>query len=284
MAREKKPEEVKKGAPEWMNTFSDMMTLLLCFFVLLFSMSQIDAEKWKEIVRVFSKDPAIFDKVNMAAAAGPEGMNSQDMSSSSSEGEYKDAADQWQKIGAMVSASLDEIAQQLGDQGMLEMKQTENEITIRVHGDILFDTASDTLKQSAKPAIEEVMAEAVIPYAAALSVIRFEGHTDVRPISTFQFPNNMYLSTARATAVWLFVKPLFPDVNQSIYACMGFGETRPIDPANTPSAWEKNRRVDIVMVKKVFTDSEGNAVTVNIPGLDKMAGQTGGVTTSAPPA
>ena len=60
MARKKKPEEAKAGAPEWMATFSDLMNLLLCFFVLLFSMSSTDTAKYNEIVEAVTSSFNIF--------------------------------------------------------------------------------------------------------------------------------------------------------------------------------------------------------------------------------
>lgn len=60
MARKKKPEEAKAGAPEWMATFSDLMNLLLCFFVLLFSMSSTDTAKYNEIVEAITSSFSIF--------------------------------------------------------------------------------------------------------------------------------------------------------------------------------------------------------------------------------
>lgn len=56
----KKEEEVKKGLDEWMGTFSDMMTLLMCFFVMLFAMSSIDAAKFEEVARSFQSTFSIF--------------------------------------------------------------------------------------------------------------------------------------------------------------------------------------------------------------------------------
>ena len=60
MARKKKPEEAKAGAPEWMATFSDLMNLLLCFFVLLFSMSSTDTAKYNEIVEAVTSSFSVF--------------------------------------------------------------------------------------------------------------------------------------------------------------------------------------------------------------------------------
>ena len=56
----KKPEEVKKGLDEWMGTFSDMMTLLMCFFVMLFAMSNVDEAKFDEVSQSFQQNFSIF--------------------------------------------------------------------------------------------------------------------------------------------------------------------------------------------------------------------------------
>ena len=56
----RKADEPKKGAPEWQSTFADLMNLLLCFFVLLFSMSSVDAQKFELVAASFSKTFSIF--------------------------------------------------------------------------------------------------------------------------------------------------------------------------------------------------------------------------------
>ena len=60
MSRKKKEEEQAPGSPAWMATFSDLMNLLLCFFVLLFSMSEIDVDKWQQVAMSFSENFSIF--------------------------------------------------------------------------------------------------------------------------------------------------------------------------------------------------------------------------------
>lgn len=66
----KKEEEVKKGLDEWMGTFSDMMTLLMCFFVMLFAMSSIDAAKFEEAAQSFQQTISIFQKGAKAIGDG----------------------------------------------------------------------------------------------------------------------------------------------------------------------------------------------------------------------
>ncbi|MCR4590070.1 MAG: flagellar motor protein MotB [Lachnospiraceae bacterium] len=70
MAKNKKPEEVKPGAPAWTATFSDLMNLLLCFFVLLFSMSSVDAAKYEEVAKSFAETFSIFEGGGTAIGDG----------------------------------------------------------------------------------------------------------------------------------------------------------------------------------------------------------------------
>ncbi len=70
MARKKKEEEQAPGSPAWMATFSDLMNLLLCFFVLLFSMSSLDVEKWQQVAASFSENFSIFSSGATAIGDG----------------------------------------------------------------------------------------------------------------------------------------------------------------------------------------------------------------------
>ena len=70
MAREKKPEEAPPGSPAWMATFSDLMNLLLCFFVLLFSMSSTDTEKFQEVIASIQSSFSIFSSGGTSIGEG----------------------------------------------------------------------------------------------------------------------------------------------------------------------------------------------------------------------
>ena len=70
MARQKKPEEAPPGSPAWMATFSDLMNLLLCFFVLLFSMSSTDTEKFQEVIASIQSSFSIFSSGGTSIGEG----------------------------------------------------------------------------------------------------------------------------------------------------------------------------------------------------------------------
>jgi chemotaxis protein MotB len=125
---------------------------------------------------------------------------------------------------------------------------------IRIVGDrfvfqseVLFDSASAELGAAGEEQIRRVartLNEVSKKIPPDLDwVLRIDGHTDRRPIRTAEFPSNWELSTARALSI---VRLLIAEsVPPKRLIAAGFGEYRPIDPANTPAAWQKNRRIEI---------------------------------------
>jgi chemotaxis protein MotB len=125
---------------------------------------------------------------------------------------------------------------------------------IRIVGDrfvfqseVLFESASAALGSGGEEQIRRV-ARALKEVSAKIPkdldwVLRIDGHTDRRPIHTPEFPSNWELSTARALSI---VRLLIAEgVPPQRLIAAGFGENRPIDPGNTPAAWQKNRRIEI---------------------------------------
>ncbi len=243
MAREKKQEAPAPGAPMWMTTFSDMMTLVLCFFVLLYSMSSIDQAKWQSVVQAFSGNAGLFDYFNSVIAG-------QASSGEASEGEAEeefDAAGQWEIIGQQVTSEMQELEKELGLSDIyVEVSATE--IVINLEGDLLFDSGKDVLKPEAQELLLQVMNKAVLPFTASYKEIRIEGHTDRVPINTAQFRSNQYLSAARAISAANFIMANYPEVPEEMIGYIGYGETRPIVISDQPNQ-PKNRRVVLVLIK-----------------------------------
>jgi chemotaxis protein MotB len=129
-----------------------------------------------------------------------------------------------------------------------------NRQDIRIVGDrfvfqseVLFASGSADLSPEGRVQIDS-LAETLTDLSTRIPseipwVLRVDGHTDKAPIATSQFPSNWELSTARATAV---VKALIDDgIPPSRLAAAGFGEYQPLDQANTPEAYRRNRRIEL---------------------------------------
>lgn len=248
MARKKRPIEVKQGAPEWMNTYGDMVTLLLCFFVLLFSMSKIDAAKFQAFISSFDGGVGILD-------GGPSIANEQQLGGGVSqmpnidkyfqetmEGTYSQYREELKEI----AEELEEHTQQNGISQKVEIDYNEIYVRLNFLDGVFFDTGKAVLKPEAIE-ILNAMTEPLQKYSEYQ--IKIEGHTDNRPIRTAQYPSNWYLSSARAIAVaeyYIHEKGFDP----RRISADGFGEYAPIASNDTPEGQAKNRRVEIKIINE----------------------------------
>jgi len=117
---------------------------------------------------------------------------------------------------------------------------------------LLFASGTDELTPAARAQLDRI-AQTLLEVTAEIPpeidwVLRIDGHTDKRPINTARFPSNWELSTARAIAI---VKHLVVSgIQATRLAANGFGEFRPLDPADTPAAHAINRRIEIQLTNR----------------------------------
>lgn len=260
----KRQEEPPKGSPAWMNTFSDLMNLLLCFFVLLFSMSTVDAQKFEAVSSSFAKTFSIFKAG--ATAIGDGLLLSNGVSQlnelddyTSSMGKAEDGEDNLGNADSSVeemTKALDaeklkkseelaeKIEEAMEEQNIskdVEMEVTSQYVQLSLKGALLFDSGSDQLKEDVLPIMDKI---GLILERYADSVIEIEGHTDNVPISSARFADNNELSSARALSVFnYFVENT--TLNPAMMKHSGRGEYVPIADNSTPEGRAKNRRVEI---------------------------------------
>lgn len=256
----RKPEEPPKGAPAWQCTFADLMNLLLCFFVMLFSMSSVDAQKFELMAASFNQTFSIFSGGATAIgdgvliSNGVSQLNELDryINSTGRDNEGETIPDNLETaVEAIEQAKLDaseEMAERIEE--TLKEKNLEEEIDITftsqyvqltLSGAILFDSGSVEIKQEALPIMNQV---GIILQQHATGKIEIEGHTDNVPMSGAKYSNNDELSTGRALSVFYYLidnTMLDPaDIKHS-----GMGEYVPVADNSTEEGRAKNRRVDI---------------------------------------
>ncbi|MFT3809545.1 MAG: peptidoglycan -binding protein [Micropepsaceae bacterium] len=179
-----------------------------------------------------------------------------------SEAKNKDAQVEIEQLGQKLNEALAEKVKELADyrsEFFGRLKQILGErADIKISGDrfvfqseVLFAVNSAELSEQARvdlsvlaEALKEIMAE--IPEDLDW-VLRVDGHSDKRPISTPQFPSNLELSSARAVSVVKFLIAMGVPANH--LAATGFGDQRPIDPAETDEAYAKNRRIEFKLTE-----------------------------------
>lgn len=259
------------GSPAWMATFSDLMNLLLCFFVLLFAFSSTDAEKFAEISASLKNSFSIFEGGAQAIGEGKlvsqgasqmdklseyfsemEMVFQEDHDDSEEEMEYeKKELEEAKEATEELYEEVIEAAEgkNVGDSISVSMDENYQYIRISMNGAVLFDSGSADIKKEAVGIIDKI-GDILKVYDKHL--IKIEGHTDNVPMSsTKNFESNMWLSTARATRVFEYLvntKGLDPRTLEA----SGRGEYEPLGDNSTPEGRAKNRRVEI----KIYTETD----------------------------
>lgn len=264
----KQEEEAKGGLPAWMGTYGDMMTLLLCFFVLLFSMSSVDVRKFQETIASFNNQIDIMpggealtegDRINNGVTQLTDIEILVQRALEQTEGEIeesesKDAKDisvedaevmMWQKAEDVA----EDVHKQLSSKGLseeVEIAYSLNFVKITLPGEALFDSASADIKVEAFPIIE-VIGEIVNGQSYKDYNVLIEGHTDDVPINTTRFPSNKELSSSRAIAIGNYLIDSF-DFDEQKLGWTGYGEYRPVAPNDSAENRAMNRRVEIKII------------------------------------
>ena len=262
-------EEDKPGIPAWVVTFADLMSLLMCFFVLLLSFSEIDAMKFKQIAGELSKafgvqrdvpvleipmgTSPIFDKfspgkpeptpIDQVRQQTSEELPQLDTLRAELEAELeqKVAATTEKQVQFNMQAIKDVLEQELTD-GRLQMEQDRKRVIIRIEERGSFQSGSAVMTED----FEEILFRISEVLSQLPGEITVEGHTDDIPISTPRFNSNWDLSAARASSV---ANALLATgaVEAQRLKVQGYADTRPRASNEWPETRGLNRRVEIVV-------------------------------------
>lgn len=248
VSRKRATEDIKKGAPEWMNTYGDMVTLLLTFFVLLFSMSTIDVAKFKAFINSMEGSVGILQGGSTIGNGNEigNGINQlPDLEKYISETTKKIDLKALEELKKMHS-DLEQFISENDLDEIIDAQLGDYHVTLTFKDGVLFDTGKAILKPEAIGVLDKLGIQ-LLEYPD--NRIRFEGHTDNIPIHTAQFPSNWELSAARAISVAkYYIHELSFDPKQ--FSTEGFGEYSPIADNATAEGRQKNRRVEIKILSK----------------------------------
>ncbi|MDD6402039.1 MAG: flagellar motor protein MotB [Lachnospiraceae bacterium] len=268
--KEQPPEE---GSPAWMATFSDLMNLLLCFFVLLFASSSMDEGKIQKIAASFDKvsfDVIQNGKISLTEGEMVSGGVTQlpDSDVFMSEAGHGDNNEKYATASDAKLISDKELLEELDRRGKEQSEEIYDEILqsaesysiddkisidyneqyveLDLNGSILFDSGEAALKNESKMFMQKV-ARILVKYRQC--IIEVEGHTDNIPISSSRYADNRALSAERARSVYEYIisEEHFIDANIKI---AGYGESRPIASNATEEGRARNRRVSIKIYNK----------------------------------
>lgn len=262
------------GSPAWMSTFSDLMNLLLCFFVLLYAMSSVDEEKWEQVVASFSKSFSIFDGGASSIGDGmlvsngvsqlnelSEYINSTgagDISDPDNDQAYVSGEEKiLEEMEAMEMQASEELAEKIAEAADdydiaqdMTIEFNSQFVKLTLKGNLLFNSGDAVIKEEAYPVLNK-LSTILEKYADCEIVI--EGHTDNVPQSNGKYASNNELSSARALAVFYYLTD-HSTLNPVNISHSGRGEYIPIADNSTPEGRALNRRVEI----KIYHELSSN--------------------------
>ncbi|KAA0876307.1 flagellar motor protein MotB [Nitrincola tapanii] len=268
----------KKGLPAWLATFGDLMSLLMCFFVLLLSFSEMDVLRFKQLagsmreafgvqaqikVEDIPKGTSIIAQEFSPGRPEPTPLNevrqmttdvelhTLDVRSLEGESMIRDQQAALEELREMQEEQARREAVQfamalsaeIGD-GAVEVETDGTKIIIRVREQGSFESGSAELRSEYIPVIAKIR-DVLLNVTGKVAV---EGHTDSIPYTGRRFESNWDLSAARSLAV---AHELFADprMNQSRFTVSGYAASRPLVPNDTPANRARNRRVEIIVQK-----------------------------------
>ena len=258
MARRKK-EEGGGGAPAWMATFSDLMNLLLCFFVLLFSMSTVDAEKFQLVIASLQSSISILPAGGTSIGEGEmlsagvrqlefldsyynELANSKSEEEEEGKNSIQEAYEQQElSESEKMAEQIENAVENAGIQNMVNVDFNAEYVQLSLSGAILFASGESDIIEDAYPIVDKI---GLILEDYKENLIEIEGHTDNVPISSEKYEDNDVLSMYRARSVANYIRSI-TTLEDSHLKSSGRGEYVPVADNSTTQGRARNRRVEI---------------------------------------
>jgi len=258
--------------PAWLATFADLMSLLMCFFVLLLAFSEMDALKFKQLAGSMSqafgvqrdvktkeipKGTSIIAKEFTPGRPTPTAlkvMRQHTTDDRKKNLDFRKGPQNTDKSDEKTKSAkrLEQLKKALKEQiaaGSIEVSGDNERTIIRIREKGSFSSGNATLNRKFKPVLKKI--------ANALEKtpgqIHISGHTDNIPISTFRFRSNWELSSARAVSILEQILKINKNIPNKRIVIQGYADTIPLVPNTTPKNRATNRRVEIEVIKQTET-------------------------------
>lgn len=272
MARKKK-EEGSKGSPAWMSTFSDLMNLLLCFFVLLYSMSTVDAEKFQEVIASLQSSVSILPSGGASIGEGQmisagvrqleflDSYYSEIANSKTDDANEENTQDGTNNVyeaykeqelaeSEQMASEIQDAVKQSGIDEQVDIDFNSEYVQLNLSGAILFETGQSDLMTEAYPLMDKID---TILEKYKDNLIEVEGHTDNVPIHNSKYPDNNVLSMYRALSVADYMRGA-TNIEPSHIKSSGRGDYIPVADNATAEGRALNRRVVIKIYNSYNSD------------------------------
>ncbi len=257
--------------PAWMVTYADLMSLLLCFFVLLLSFAEIDAQKFRRVADELSKAFGVQRDIEamqipMGTSAVMQNFSPATPDRTLIEEVRQRTMQQQPQLESMrsmletqqrqrslqVAGSVESLLEDALPEGVAEITVDEYRVVVRIAENGTFDSGTATVT----PAFASLLQELAVLLGELTGTVSIDGHTDDVPIRTAQFRSNWDLSAMRAASV-ANVLVDSGAIAPGRLIIQGFAETRPLAANDTPEGRAANRRVELTIDASAPFDDRG---------------------------
>lgn len=266
IAAEHEPKEEKSGAPAWVITLADLMSLLMSFFVLLLSFSEMDLQKYKQVAgsmkfafgvqrEIHVKEPPKGTSI-IAQEFSPgrprptpwdeirqDTIDENKQTLDFDEVRIRDVEEELAELRAMFQPEI--------EQGLIVLERIGEQIIIRIQEKGSFPSGRATFSREFKPVLDKIR----IALKRIDGKIVVAGHTDDLPIHTSRFRSNWELSTARAVSVVHYLLAT-NELAPARFVLEGHADTQPLVPNDTEDNRALNRRIEITIIPDPSSESE----------------------------
>ena len=257
MARKKTQEAEKDNSERWLLTYSDLITLLMIFFVVMYAISNVDAKKYEILSQSLE---GALNPTSLGSGVTGGGINSDALTQALANGTTD-------KVDPELVAAAGKIQQLLKEKGLSDkvtVSVQERGVVVGLMNTVLFQSGSAQIKEDAIPTLIAIgqIANDVHNY------IRVEGNTDDVPQNSPQFPSNWDLASSRANEVLKLMIEQSGVASDRI-SSVSYGEYRPSVPNTSAENRARNRKVDIVILSDKLDKSESeSAANTETPATD----------------
>ncbi|MBP0980787.1 MAG: flagellar motor protein MotB [Oscillospiraceae bacterium] len=251
MARKKRD---SGGGYNWMDTYGDMVTQLLTFFIMLFSMSSVNEEKWEILIRAFTKNPdastaqIILVQEGEGEEVAPAVGVTSNISNKATDNELPT------ELSQLYEYIMSFVAENELDASVSVSRDSSNNVYIRFDNNIFFDGDSAALREESKP-ILDFLGDYLKSVEDEIFITRVNGHTAAIPGAEDYHISDWQLSGDRASQVVIYLEEQ-KELDPKKLMCNGYGKNYPIESNDTPEGRAKNRRVEIMILGNHFNKDD----------------------------
>lgn len=238
----KKRNKAPEGGSNWMDTYGDMVTLLLCFFVLLYSISSVDQAKWEMLVRSFNPEAKELSQV--ITGDDPEKLKGPDPVPGGIENEGIDADEDFNHLYEQLKKAVEES----NLTAEVELFKGDGYTFVTFRDSVFFDGDSSVIKPEGREILDK-FASVISSAKDSIKEIQVLGHTSqARPDVQNDAEGDRLLASERSARVAAHIQRQSLVSPEKLVA-VGYGQFRPVAPFDTSENRSKNRRVELLITK-----------------------------------